>query len=273
MILIIIAAVIAAVCLYLTAPKKAEKGEEIFTGRAFAHRGLYDNEAGIPENSAASFRRAVENGFGCELDVQLTKDEKLVVFHDDTLDRACGVSGLVREKSFEEIRSLRLFGTDEIIPTFEEVLGIVDGKIPLIVELKSELPDKALNVRNCEITCGMLSAYKGQYCIESFDPTIVGWFRKNAPDIIRGQLSMAPDKYPKSYSIWLKLLLGYLGMNFLGRPNFIAYDVESAQPVTLKMCKALGAFHASWTCREPEKHEMRIKDGQAVIFEKYIPGN
>ncbi|MGI5888700.1 MAG: glycerophosphodiester phosphodiesterase family protein [Oscillospiraceae bacterium] len=263
--------IIMALLLYLWMPRNAGKdAKKNFAGHSFAHRGLYDNEAGIPENSLKAFHRAMEAGFGCELDVQLTSDEHLVVFHDDNLKRACGVDRLVRETSFEEISKLGLFGTDERIPTFDEVLAEVDGKEPLIVELKSERPDKRLNTRNCEETLKRLRNYKGTFCIESFDPTIVGWFRKNAPDIVRGQLSMRPKRYV-GMNRFEGFLLGDLLLNCIGRPDFIAYDISMGVPFCLKLCRKLGAFYASWTCREPSEHEARLADGQAVIFEKYVP--
>ena len=270
MILVVLIIIFAAGFLYLSFPAKAGKGREIFTGHPFAHRGLYDNDAGIPENSLPAFRRAVEHGFGCELDVQLTKDEKLVVFHDDNLKRMCGDSRLLRDVTFEELETMRLIGTDERIPTFDEVLSVVGGKIPLIVELKSERPNLELNTKNCEITYETLSRYNGDYCIESFDPSIVQWFRLHAPGIIRGQLATGTAGYGKMKK-GQAFALSHLLMNFYGRPHFIAYDIDFPQPLSLKICLLLGAFRASWTCRKKEEHGQRIKAGEAVIFEHYIP--
>ena len=267
---VILIILLLAALLYLIFPSKPKKGAEIFAGHPFAHRGLYDNDAGIPENSIPAFKRAVEHGFGCELDVQLTKDEKLVVFHDDDLKRMCGDPRMLREVTFEELETMRLIGTDEKIPTFDEVLKTVGGKIPLIVELKSERPDWDLNKRNCELTHKALCGYRGKYCIESFDPTIVRWFKENAPEIIRGQLATGMNGYGKMKR-WQAFVLSRLFMNSFGRPNFIAYDIEYPEPLNLKLCLLLGAFRASWTYRKKSEHADRIKNREAVIFEHYIP--
>ena len=136
MLLLIIVAVLAAVYLFLIFPgQSSEEDRAPFMHRNFAHRGLYDNEKGVPENSLAAFRAAMENGYGCELDVQFTKDKQLIVFHDNDYKRACGVDKPVWELTLEEAKELRLFGTDERIPTFREVLDTIAGQNPLIVEI------------------------------------------------------------------------------------------------------------------------------------------
>lgn len=135
-ILIILAVLLLLLLLLLRPDPAARRKMERFSGRRYAHRGLHCAAEGVPENSLPAFRRAVEAGYGIELDLHLTTDGRLAVFHDDTLDRVCGVSGRVEEKSYEELRQLRLLGTEEYIPLFEEVLEIVAGRIPMIIEVK-----------------------------------------------------------------------------------------------------------------------------------------
>ena len=156
-----------------------------FNTKFFAHRGLHDNKSGAPENSMPAFRKAVEKGYGIELDVQLSSDGVPVIFHDLDLARACGVQGLVRERTYEELQTLRLFGSEEKIPALKDFLEMVDGRVPLIVEFKSEDSDLTL----CRVIAPMLRAYKGAYCIESFNPLVLLWYRIHQPKVMRGQLS------------------------------------------------------------------------------------
>ena len=167
-----------------------------FLGQNIAHRGLFTADQRIPENSLAAFRRAVEAGYGMELDVQLSRDGQVVVFHDDDLKRVCGVDAPVDALDYAELQALPLCGTGERMPLFSEVLQLVDGRTPMIVELKNGRRNREL----CEKTLALLRAYSGPCCIESFNPMIVSWFRFHAPDLLRGQLAMPPQHYGKNSS-------------------------------------------------------------------------
>ena len=123
-------------------------------------------------------------GYGIEFDIHKTCDGHVVVFHDDTLTRMCGVEGKVEQKTLAELKELRRLGTDQQIPTLEEMLALVDGRVPLLVELKGESTATGL----CPVADAILSQYKGDYIIESFNPLLVRWYRKNRPNVIRGQL-------------------------------------------------------------------------------------
>ena len=130
---------LAAVPFLLLAPGRASAGQKAaFIRRNYAHRGLHTKDQSIPENSLRAFGLAVENGYGMELDVQLSKDGQVVVFHDDTLNRICGVDKRVDEMTYEELKKLSLAGSiNDHIPLFSEVLAMVNGDTPLIVELKT----------------------------------------------------------------------------------------------------------------------------------------
>lgn len=234
----------------------------VFEGLNVAHRGLHTKDKSIPENSLAAFDRACENGYGIELDVQLSKDGQVVVFHDDTLNRVCGVDSRVDAKTLEELKSLSLCGTKETIPLFTEVLDVVKGRAPLIVELKKSPHTEEL----CQKTLAILRAYTGPYCIESFDPRIVTWFRFNAPDIVRGQLACKKEDYGKDISPWMAFALEHCLFNFAARPHFIAYDLVEL-PLTVKLCHKMGAMRVCWTSRE-EGNEV---NQDTVIFEFYHP--
>ena len=156
-----------------------------FYGRNYAHRGLHTPDKSAPENSLLAFRRAVDAGYGIELDIQLSQDGQVVVFHDDTLDRVCGVHGRVDEFSYAELSKMSLCGTAERIPLLTEVFEVMGGKAPMIIELKSGRRNEEL----CQKGLALIEAYGGDCCIESFDPRIVAWFRKNASGLLRGQLA------------------------------------------------------------------------------------
>lgn len=172
---------LAALYVFLMHPRICRADSSPFLGAFFAHRGLHDNNHQIPENSLAAFQRAVDAGYGIELDVQLSADRIPVVFHDATLSRMCSIDRRVDELTFAELRQLSLANTKEQIPSFQEALALVNGKVPLLVELKMEhldfdIPRKA---------DALLSEYSGDYCIESFHPAALYWYRKNRPQITR----------------------------------------------------------------------------------------
>ena len=146
----------------------------------YAHRGLHDLEAGVPENSMKAFRLAIEKGFGMEMDVQLSKDGIPVVFHDATLTRMCGVEKRVNELTLAELKQLSLAGTQERIPTFQEFLTLVNGQVPLIIEIKMDKRDDRIP----EAVNEQLRGYQGVYCIESFHPSAPIWYRKHRTDAV-----------------------------------------------------------------------------------------
>ena len=168
---------LAALYVFLMHPRIRRADSSPFLGTFFAHRGLHDNNHQIPENSLAAFQRAVDAGYGIELDVQLSADQIPVVFHDATLGRMCGIDRRVNELTFAELRQLSLVNTKEHIPSFQEALALVNGKVPLLVELKMEHLDFDIP-READ---ALLSEYSGDYCIESFHPAALDWYRKNRP--------------------------------------------------------------------------------------------
>ncbi|MBO4901093.1 MAG: glycerophosphodiester phosphodiesterase [Lachnospiraceae bacterium] len=235
----------------------------------YAHRGLHDKKKNIPENSMAAFRRAVDAGYGIELDVQLTKDRIPVVFHDFTLERMTGQPGKVYEYTLEELREFRLDGTDEQIPTFEEFLNMVDGRVPLIVEYKVEWMDFSV----CPIGDALLKNYKGLYIIESFNPLALSWYRKNRNEIIRGQLS---DRFRRKdgYKGALYFFLKHLMLNWMTRPDFIAYNHENcSDPGFLTATKFFKAKPVAWTIKSQAELDKAKEHFDIFIFEQFIPNN
>lgn len=237
-------------------------------GRTFAHRGLYAADQSVPENSLPAFYAAVQAGYGVELDVQLTRDGRVVVFHDDTLLRACGVDARVDAFTFDELAArMRLFGTAERIPLLTEAFDALGGRAPLIVELKTGGDRYAL----CARTLKLLRSYGGPYCVESFDPYIVRWFYRNAPDVMRGQLAEQMRRSRPSLGLVRSLLLSRTLTNCLTRPHFVAYRVGPL-PWPVRLCAALGALLVGWTARPDNGGaEAAMRAYGAVIFEHCRP--
>lgn len=247
----------------LLAPGRATRRQKApFMGMNFAHRGLHSRDKSVPENSLEAFELAARAGYGMELDVQLSKDGQVVVFHDDTLERVCGVKARVDELSYEELKKLRLCGTEHTIPLFSEVLTTIRGRGPLIVELKNGKRNREL----CEKTYRLLSDYRGEVCVESFNPFIVAWFRFHAKDLVRGQLAMSARHYDSSMKKPMAFLLSHGFTNVLCRPQFIAYRIGK-KPLTIRLAQLMGAMKVAWTSHEPKNE----KGNDAVIFEFYKP--
>ena len=267
MVWIIVPVALLALWLFLIAPGRSSRAARApFEGRSFAHRGLYELDQSVPENSLPAFQRAVEGGYGAELDVQRTRDGRIVVFHDDTMERACGVHKAIRDLTFEELQAFPLFGTDERVPLFSDVLRIFDGRQPLIVELKYGPDWELLSAA----TRRALDGYPGPVCVESFHPAMVQWFRKHDPQRLRGQLSEAARFSRKHLPLPLAFMMSRLLTNCLTRPQFIAYRV-GPKPFSVRACEGLGAMKVLWTAREQDLHDRRMAENHAVIFEGYRP--
>ncbi|WP_331489115.1 glycerophosphodiester phosphodiesterase family protein, partial [Parablautia intestinalis] len=269
-ILYIILILAALVILYFLAIMPAlgnRKGKEDFFGVYYAHRGLHDNASEAPENSMAAFRRAAKAGYGMEMDVQLTKDEVPVVFHDFTLKRVCGKEGKVSDYTWQELKELRICGSTETIPRFEEVLKAVDGKTPLIIELKVERTD----LKTCRVVDALLKDYPGLYCIESFNPLVLMWYKRHHRDVVRGQLS---DGFIKSgeFRGILYYVLQNLMLNWLTKPDFVAYNHKYANILSRKLCHGLYRNLAvAWTIRSQKELEAAKKGFDIFIFDSFVP--
>lgn len=257
--------ILGLVYIFLIAPRMFRKPDrKPFYCVHYAHRGLFDNETDAPENSLRAFEKAVNAGYGIEMDVQLSKDDVLVVFHDASLERMCGVKGNVWEYTYEELQEMSLAKSNERIPKFETVLKLVDGKVPLIVEYKMDRVDTKV----CELGNKLLKKYKGAYCIESFHPLALIWYRKNRPDVLRGQLSQnfkADYKKHKEY-----FLLTHLLTNVATRPDFIAYQHSDASVLSRRICRVLGALSVTWTIKNQKQYEAAKDEFDLFIFDSFI---
>lgn len=254
--------------LFLLMPRfRGRPDIQAFRKTLYAHRGLYDNQGDAPENSMLAFQKAVEQGYGIEMDVQLTRDRIPVVFHDETLKRICGVEGRVRDYTYQELQEFPLCNSEQRIPLFADYLNLVDGKVPLIIEIKIHESAKVV----CEAVDKVLQGYKGAYCMESFHPLAVRWYRKNRPEILRGQLSSNFNKTGKRESP-AEFLVHYLLLNFLAKPDFIAYDHNHKKNISRLICKHFyHSMNVAWTIRSQKELDENREDYEWFIFEGFLP--
>ena len=267
--LIILAAVLALLAvLYLLAikpnPRRAEA--EAFAHGCYAHRGLHNEER--PENSLAAFRAAVEAGYDIELDVQLSRDGVPMVFHDATLSRMCGVHARLSEYTAEELSRMPLGAhAEHTIPTLAEVLSLVDGRVKLLVEIKTEKDCTPV----CERTAALLDAYNGPFCVESFSPYAVRWLRENRPTWVRGQLSsrfLCDPRHKNASGFIIQMLLP----NFLTKPDFIAFDCRYSRYFSFKLASRLfRVYSLGWTVKTRAQEIVCRPHFDGIIFEGYLP--
>ena len=237
--------------------------------KIYAHRGYHDKPA-VPENSMAAFRRAVEHGLASELDVHLIADGTLVVFHDDDLERETGVKGSIEAYDITNLRKLRLEGTDEKIPTFDEVLDLYENSgLALLIELKVVKRNyKAL----ARAVAERLDSYKGEYAVQSFDPRALMVYRRLRPDVIRGQLSQNFIKSREGLPFYQVVLLTNLMLNKLTEPDFLNYRFEDrGNRILRRLVDKKGYPEVTWTIRSAEDLRKAVEDGCVPIFENIAP--
>ena len=241
-------------------------------GRDYAHRGLWSTndpgEDNRPENSLAAFRAAVEKDYGIELDVHLTRDGRLVVHHDDSLKRLTGVDIRIADSTLEEIRACKL-PNGEPIPTYDEVLETVAGRIPMIVEVKVE---KANHDALSKAVYERMKTYTGPWCMESFSPNAVKWFRLNAPEIIRGQLAFDHAGKGKTAFLFLRNLgIASMLQNLYARPDFVAFEAKSVKWHTLSihLLRLMKPWFVAWTVRSQEDMDKLRSRWDLQIFERF----
>ena len=262
-------AIVLLFVLYLLAlsGRTGHRGLRKLRGWGYAHRGLHGN--GVPENSTLAFRKALEGGYGIEFDVHLMKDGNLAIIHDSSLKRTAGADVLIEDLTVEDLENYRLEGTDEKIPLFSELLDLYAGKAPLIIELKAHGNHAELS----KAVCDAMEGYKGVYCMESFDPRVLQWLRKNRPQIIRGQLAENFLKVKQNpLNIVIKFIMTNHLMNFLTMPDFVAYKFADRNTLGTRICRKFWKLQGvSWTIRSQEDYDTAVKEGWIPIFEYFTP--
>lgn len=232
----------------------------------FAHRGLHDLTAGRPENTVAAFAAAVESGYGIELDVRITADRQLVVCHDDRVGRLTGCDVRISRSRWGRLSQLRLQGSDQGIPRLGDVLRLVGGRVPLMIEVKTggRSPDQLSSV-----VAAALDGYRGRLCVASFDPRILAWFRRHASHVLRGQTAAGSEHpaVPRPLRRWL----ADLPRLEVTAPGFVAYELHSLpRPVTDRW-RAGGHPLVAWTASTPADLEHARQVADNVVFEAVRP--
>lgn len=245
---------------------------EWLSSRPVAHRGLHSassaagSSAGtVPENTVAAFEAAIGAGFAIELDVQLSADDQAVVYHDRDLFRLCGSPDPVRSRTVDQLRDYRISGTDQYPPSLVETLDYIDGRVPVLVEIKAGLQ------RNLRAAAAFaaLRDYQGEVAVQSFDPFIVAWFRRNSPSTLRGQLSGSLDD-AHNLNPLSRTMMRNLGFNPVSRPHFVGYEYEFLSPLRARLITQRWPLLV-WTITSQADLDRVGELGGNGIFEGFIP--
>ncbi len=235
------------------------------------HRGYHDKTKGVIENSLSAFRAAVEAGYGIELDVQRSADDVAIVFHDDDMDRLTDVIGAFRDYTAAELGRTTLCGSNDTIPTLKEVLALVAGRVPLLIEIKE-------NWNTMEDTDGVLEqsvavalvGYKGPVAVMAFNPHCIAHMARLAPDVPRGLTTEAYDPVlnapiPADVCAYLREIPDYDRT----QSSFISHQVSDLGRTRVANLKAQGAAILCWTVRSPEMEAEARKVVHNITFEGY----
>lgn len=238
--------------------------KSVLTITPYAHRGLHDN-IDIPENSIPAFERAVDAGYGIELDVRLTSDGEIVVFHDDNTQRLCNINARIEDIVSTDLYKFKLLGTEYTPPLLRDVLNVISGKIPLLVEVKFTLKTPTLMKKLFEL----LDSYKGFYSVESFNPLVLSWLKSKRPEVMRGQLASYFDNCKTPHLLLLKALF-FAKFN---KPHFIAYKIEDLpnKYVDNYLKREPRTLIISWTIKNKEQQDKALKYSDNFIFENIRP--
>ncbi|MGN8818060.1 glycerophosphodiester phosphodiesterase family protein [Oribacterium sp. HCP28S3_H8] len=233
-----------------------------------AHRGFFKNGTDHPENSMPAFRRAIARGFGIEMDVQMTTDGHLMVFHDENMKRMCGTNRKLWMSRFREVRQETLLNSGEHIPELQTVLNVIAGKVPLVLEIK---PDGDWKKTAREVA-KVMDQYHGIWCMESFHPLITAWFRFHRPYVLRGQLATNFFKDEENQPRIAQFALSNLLFNFLARPDFISYNHKYFNQFSYRLIRKLFPVeNFAWTIHTPEELAQARKHFQVFIFDGFDP--
>ena len=263
----LLAVIVGVVYIFLIMPRVSDRADMDMLTCDYAHRGLHSKA--YPENSLPAIALAMENGFGVELDVQMSSDGEIMVFHDQNLKRMCGVSSRIPLVKSAVLRRLPLGGTSYTVPTLEEVLSMVDGRVPILIEIKSDTKNDEL----CRRLADMLDTYIGVFAVASFNPQILAWFKRYRPRFARGQIVAKVPRVrgTKAPRLTARLLSGLL-LNCLSRPDFIIINGGSMGSLSFKLCTLLFRCRGFvFTVRNQKQYRLCHSKGYYAVFEKFLP--
>ncbi len=238
------------------------------TARPIAHRGLHDWRKGVVENTFGAFAAAIKGNYAIECDLQVTRDGEAVLFHDNTLDRVTEASGEVKDRTAAELKKIKFRYSTEAIPTLKELLDLVAGKVPLVIELKPQWDGDDTLARR---TLAVLNSYSGQYGLMSFDPDVIAAVRRLSPGTIRGFISdRGFDPFYNRLPPALRLELRTLACVQRIRPHFLSMDIDELPWAPVAELRALGMPVITWTIRSPRQSAIALRDCDQVTFENYL---
>ena len=241
--------------------------------RPIAHRGLHDRNTGVLENTGPAFLAAIEGGYGIECDLQPASDGTPMVFHDRALKRLIDADGLIDAQTPAELAKLRYRGQDTPILTYAGFLEMVGGRVPLVVEIKSDFD--APKAGFLEAVAAQTMAYKGPICLKSFDPAVMARCKELAPQIPRGIIATdytVHNWWPNKIDAARAISLTYLLESREAEPSFFSYHVRALPtPVTRFTREALGLPLFTWTVRNERERAIAAKWADAAVFEGYRP--
>ena len=239
--------------------------------RPIAHRGLHDRASGLVENTIGAARGAIVHGFAIECDVQLTSDLDAVVFHDFTLDRLTTATGRVADRTSAELGALDVRDTTDRVPTLSAFLAAIDGRVPLILEIKSAFDG---DLRLARRTAEVVRAYPGPVALKSFYPDIVAALRDLTPDHPRG--IVGESRYEHAEWQVLPAARRHAMANLLhypdSRPDFVSWQVMDLQSAAPFLCRnAVGLPLMTWTVRTPDQRALAAAGADQMVFEGFVP--
>ncbi|WP_296721375.1 glycerophosphodiester phosphodiesterase family protein [Erythrobacter sp.] len=223
----------------------------------YAHRGLHGE--GVPENSRAAAAAAIAAGMGIECDVQRSRDDHPMVFHDWDLARLTGGEGETGQRIAEELETLRLLGTDQLPMRLVTLLEFVAGRVPVLIEIKSR-PGYDVE-RTCQCVSLLLKDYSGDHAVMSFDPRVPRWFRRQSLETPCG-LVMREDEFGHTQSAWQRRLA-----RWIARPDFLAYHIAALPSRWVVRLRAKGMPVLTWTVNSPETRRLALANADALIVE------
>ncbi len=241
------------------------------TQKGFAHRGLHDALNNIAENSLPAFEAAIQQGFGIELDVHLSSDGIPMVFHDEELGRMTGVEGEICDYTYQDLQALKLIPGHAKIPTLREALDLIDGRVPVLVEIKNYgKPVGPLE----QAIADVLDHYKGPLTVQSFNPMSLKWFYKHKPHILRGLIAYSFPVEEVPMKATTRFLLKNLLFTPICKPHYIAYEHQDLARHRLRRLHRMrlrGTPLLVWTVRSQEHANLAMKRADNIIFESFIP--
>lgn len=238
-------------------PRLDRPAPEWLTRWTYAHRGLHG--AGVPENSLLGARLAIDAGMGIECDIQRSRDDHPMVFHDWELARLTGEEGKTERRTRDELQQLNFIGSDEHPATLAQLLELVAGRVPLLIEIKSKAGYDV--ARSCTLVADGLRGYSGPHAVMSFDPRVARWFRRNSPATPAG-LVMREDEHGHTQRAWQR----YAALWF-ARPQFLAYHIMALPNAFTEGLRRAGYPLLTWTVNSPQTRACALEHADAPIAE------